>query len=105
MLTIRATLPPLWRTRRATCCDLASRRERSFVAVALGPTKDRLLCRLHLVRPAADVGWGCVGGEIRILRLDRRERSREGVERLLALGLGRLHHERLGDHEREVHGW
>ena len=39
-----------------------------------------------------------------ILIFNANERIREGVERFLALGLGRLNHQRLGNDEREIDG-
>ena len=62
---------------------------------------------LHLVQPAHRPAMrralqllGLLGG----LTRNREHRVREGVQRLLRLGLGRLDHQRLGHDEREVDG-
>ncbi len=67
----------------------------------------RLLRRRHLVEPSDRRRVGRAAGDLGVLGglfEDCRDRLREGVERLLRLGLGGLHHQRLVDEQREVDG-
>src|SRR5262245_61029883 len=65
----------------------------------------RLFRRLHLVGPADLQRVRSLLQECRVLLDDLQQHIRERVERLLALRLGRLHHQGLGNDQREVHGW
>src|SRR5262249_40720076 len=78
MLTTRATLLPL-------------------------PPQNRLLGRFPLVRPADRQRVRSLLQERRVLLDDLQEHVRERVQRLLALGLRRLHHQGLGNDQWEVH--
>src|ERR1017187_1403194 len=72
-----------------------------------GLTDDRVLGRGDLVQAADRRRVRRVDRYLRVLgRLleDRGDRLGERVERLLGLGLGRLHHQRLVHEQREVHG-